>query len=137
MGLATTTEINTNEKPNVFWNKLVNLKFPADLVTLTSQLTHSCVPLSSREHVFLNLMAVAYLNLRFLRCGRCRRQSWPQHWGHTCSGPSHCPTAAFPGKLPATQCTLGLERLISFSWFVNRIVQKSMQINCPNQNLLS
>lgn len=34
------------------------------------------------------------------------------------------PTAAFPGKLQATQCPLELECFMFFSWFVNSIAQK-------------
>lgn len=35
------------------------------------------------------------------------------------------PTAAFPGKLQATQCPLELECFMFFSWFVNSIAQKN------------
>lgn len=61
-------------------------------------------------------------------------QGWPL-WGQTWS-PKFTAAACF-GKLQTTRCTQRLECFRFFSWLVNRIAQNPMQINSPNQNLLS
>lgn len=110
----------TNKKPNVFWNKFVNLNFSPDLVTQTSQLILSCISPESWELDYNGLTEAQVLDMD----ASGGRASYSL--GDGCSRAITSAAAAFSGKCQATCCTLGSEHFIFFSWFVNRIVQKSM-----------
>lgn len=118
----------------MFWSKFVTPEFSAHRVALTSQ-----------PDTHLRPSRILGTLLLELEHGELPGAPGPERgtpWGAESAAAvrtrlSRRATAAFSGTLRATRCTLGLELFLLFSWFVNRIVQKSMQINPPNQNLLS
>ena len=127
-----TTITQTKEKPSVLWNTLVNLNFPPVLVT--PQLIYSC---ATTQISGIHLLKLAYKLLAPWSEGFPERDAqeagqWQQ--GSEAGARAHrrC-LAAYGWPAPSSTMYSAAGALFSFfsSWFVNRITQKSMQINSP------
>lgn len=134
--LATT---QTRKEPRrVFWNQCVAPTCPLGLAPqFASQMIQSRVPPRSWGHVFLKATRTGALKLRFLGPGGRARAAGRGQPG--AQGPSRVHHSCLPWQAPSYTMYSGIGTLdfFFFSWFVNRIVQKSMQINSPHQNVLS